>query len=162
METFVSTAPAPAPDTASTAEPTLAPSALGRIAAALTYRDFRVLWFGAFLSTIGTWMQKVAQNWLVLTLTGTGSAFFLGLDSFLGELPILLLTLVGGVVADRRDRRHMMLVSQVVQMAAAFTLATLVFFNVVQVWHILTLSCITGCAQAFGGPAYQSLVPTLV
>ena len=75
-----------------------------RIAAALTHRDFRVLWFGAFTSTIGTWMQKVAQNWLVLTIAGTSSAFFLGLDSFLGELPILLLTLVGGVVADRYDR----------------------------------------------------------
>ena len=137
-------------------------SAARRLAAALTYRDFRLLWAGALTSSIGTWMQKVAQAWLIVTLTGTGSAFFLGLDSFLGELPILLLTLVGGVVADRRDRRHMMLVSQVVQMAAAFTLATLVFFNVVQVWHILTLSCITGCAQAFGGPAYQSLVPTLV
>ena len=58
------------------------------MAAALTYRDFRVLWGGAFTSTIGTWMQKVAQNWLVLTITGTSSAFFLGLDSFLGELPI--------------------------------------------------------------------------
>jgi len=137
-------------------------SAARRLAAALTYRDFRLLWAGALTSSIGTWMQKVAQAWLIVTLTGTGSAFFLGLDSFLGELPILLLTLVGGVVADRRDRRHMMLMSQVVQMAAAFTLATLVFFNLVQVWHILTLSCITGCAQAFGGPAYQSLVPTLV
>ncbi len=137
-------------------------SAARRLAAALTYRDFRLLWAGALTSSIGTWMQKVAQAWLIVTLTGTRSAFFLGLDSFLGELPILLLTLVGGVVADRRDRRHMMLVSQVVQMTAAFILATLVFFNVVQVWHILTLSCITGCAQAFGGPAYQSLVPTLV
>ncbi len=133
-----------------------------RTAAALTYRDFRLLWFGALTSSIGTWMQKVAQAWLIVTLTGTQSAFYLGLDSFLGELPILLLTLVGGVVADRRDRRHLMLMSQVVQLITAFTLAGLVFFDVVRVWHILTLSCITGCAQAFGGPAYQSLVPTLV
>ena len=61
-------------------------------------------------------MQKVPQAWLIVTLTGTTSAFFLGLDSFLGEAPILLFTLIGGVVADRRDRRHMMLVSQFVQM----------------------------------------------
>src|SRR6187200_255906 len=162
METFVSTAPAPAPDTASTAEPTLAPSALGRIAAALTYRDFRVLWFGAFTSTIGTWMQKVAQSWLVLTITGSSSAFFLGLDSFLGELPILLLTLVGGVVADRYDRKRLLLSSQYIQMAAAFTLAALVYWDVVRIWHVLTLSVITGLAQAFGGPAYQSLLPSLV
>lgn len=137
-------------------------TAARRIAAALTYRDFRLLWFGALTSSIGTWMQKVAQAWLIVTLADTQSAFYLGLDSFLGELPILLLTLVGGVVADRRDRRHLMLMSQVVQMLTAFTLASLVFFDAVRIWHILTLSCLTGCAQAFGGPAYQSLVPTLV
>jgi MFS family permease len=137
-------------------------TALRRIAAALTYRDFRVLWFGAFTSTIGTWMQKVAQNWLVLTITGTSSAFYLGLDSFLGELPILLFTLIGGVIADRRDRRQLLLASQYVQMAAAFSLATLVYFDVVRIWHVLALSVVTGMAQAFGGPAYQSLLPSLV
>ena len=137
-------------------------TALRRIAAALTYRDFRVLWIGAFTSTIGTWMQKVAQSWLVLTITGSSSAFFLGLDSFLGELPILLFTLIGGVIADRRDRRQLLLASQYVQMTAAFTLAALVYFNVVHIWHILALSVMTGLAQAFGGPAYQSLLPSLV
>ena len=137
-------------------------TALRRIAAALTYRDFRVLWCGAFASTIGTWMQKVAQNWLVLTITGPASAFFLGLDSFLGELPILLFTLIGGVVADRHDRRRLLLASQYVQMAAAFTLAALVYFDVVHIWHVLALSVMTGMAQAFGGPAYQSLLPSLV
>jgi MFS family permease len=121
-----------------------------------------VLWFGAFLSTIGTWMQKVAQNWLVLTITGTSSAFFLGLDSFLGELPILLLTVVGGVVADRYDRRRLLLTSQYIQMGAAFTLAALVFSGQVHIWHVLMLSVVTGLAQAFGGPAYQSLLPSLV
>jgi MFS family permease len=134
---------------------------LSRIAAALTYRDFRVLWLGAFLSTIGTWMQKVAQNWLVLTITGS-SAFFLGLDSFLGELPILLLTVVGGVFADRHDRRQLLLASQCIQMAAAFTLAALVYWDLVHIWHVLALSVVTGLAQAFGGPAYQSLLPSLV
>jgi len=159
----VSTAPAPAPDASSrTDAPAPPPTALNRIAAALTYRDFRVLWFGAFLSTIGTWMQKVTQNWLVLTITGTSSAFFLGLDSFLGELPILLFTVVGGVVADRRDRRQLLLLSQYVQMAAAFTLAALVYWDQVHIWHVLALSVVTGLAQAFGGPAYQSLLPSLV
>ena len=137
-------------------------TAARRTAAALTYRDFRLLWVGALTSSIGTWMQRVAQAWLIVTLTGSQSAFYLGLDSFMGELPILLLTLVAGVVADRRDRRHMMLVSQVVQMTAAFVLAGLVYFEAIRIWHILTLSFITGCAQAFGGPAYQTLVPTLV
>ena len=113
-------------------------------------------------SSIGTWMQKVAQAWLIVTLTGSASAFFLGLDSLMGELPILLLTLVGGVIADRKDRRQLLLMSQYTQMTAAFVLATLVYFDVVRVWHILTLSAITGTAQAFGGPAYQSLIPSLV
>jgi MFS family permease len=137
-------------------------SPLNRLAAALTYRDFRVLWMGAMTSSIGTWMQKVAQNWLVLTLAGASSAFYLGLDSFLGELPILLFTLIGGVVADRYDRRRLLLTSQYVQMTTAFTLAVLVYFDVVRIWHVLILSAMTGCAQAFGGPAHQSLMPLLI
>ena len=117
---------------------------------------------GALTSSIGTWMQKVAQAWLIVTLTESNSAFYLGLDSFAGELPILLFTLLGGVVADRRDRRHLMLSSQAVQMIVAFILAGLVVTGVVTVWMVITLSFISGCGQAFGGPAYQSLIPTLV
>lgn len=133
-----------------------------RVAAALTFRDFRLLWFGALLSSTGTWMQKVAQAWLIVTLTGTASAFYLGLDSFVGEVPILLFTLIGGVIADRADRRHLLLLSQYVQMSAAISLALLVFTDRVHIWQILALSFITGVAQAFGGPAYQSLIPSLV
>ena len=128
--------------------------------AAFTYRDFRVQWFGACTSSIGTWMQIVAQNWLVLSLTN--SAFFLGLDAFLQQLPIILFTLIGGVFADRYDRRRTLLTSQYIQMATSGTLALLMYFQVVQVWHILVLSSVTGLAQAFGGPAYQSLIPSLV
>lgn len=133
-----------------------------RVAAALHYRDFRLLWFGALVSSIGTWMQKIAQAWLIVTLTGASSAFFIGLDSFLGELPILLFTLIGGVVADRRNRRHLLIASQCIQMAAAFTLAALVFTGRAHIWLILALSSVTGIAQAFGGPAYQSLIPSLI
>jgi MFS family permease len=131
-----------------------------RAFAAFTYRDFKVLWFGAFASTVGTWMQKVAQSWLVFDLTK--SSLYLGLDDFLGQLPILLFTVVGGVIADRHDRRQLLLGSQYVQMATAFTLALLVLADRVQIWHILALSFTAGFAQAFGGPAYQSLVPSLV
>ena len=127
---------------------------------ALTYPEFRVLWCGAFVSTVGTWMQKVAQSWLVFTLTG--SAFLLGFDSFLGEVPVLLFSLIGGVVADRMDRRKLLLTSQYLQMTFAVTLASLIYFDRVSVWHILLLSFLTGTVQAFGGPAYQSLIPTLV
>ena len=133
---------------------------LQRALAAFTYRDFRVLWFGAFASTVGTWMQKVAQSWLVFDLTA--SSFYLGLDDFLGQLPILLFTLIGGVIADRHDRRQLLIGSQYVQMSTAFTLAALVFWGQVTVWHILALSFLAGLAQAFGGPAYQSLIPSLV
>jgi MFS family permease len=133
---------------------------LRRALAAFTYRDFRVLWFGAFSSTVGTWMQKVAQSWLVFELTK--SSFYLGLDDFLGQLPILLLTLIGGVIADRHDRRQLLLGSQCVQLATAFTLAALVYWDRVHIWQILALSFTAGIAQAFGGPAYQSLVPSLV
>jgi len=154
--------PADGPDKARSAATPIQPTGLRRIGAALHHRDFRILWFGAFTSTIGTWMQKVAQNWLVLTITGSSSAFFLGLDSFLGELPILLFSLVGGVIADRHDRRRLLLMSQYIQMATAFTLAALVYFNRIHIWQVLTLSVITGLAQAFGGPAHQSLLPSLV
>ena len=105
-------------------------------------------------------MQKLAQSWLVLQLSG--SPFLLGLDAFLGEIPIFLFSLVGGVVADRIDRRRILLASQFVQMGCAFLLTALIATGTVQVWHILSLSFIVGLAQAFGGPASQALIPTLV
>lgn len=128
--------------------------------AAFTYRDFRVQWIGACSSAIGTWMQIIAQNWLVLSLTN--SAFYLGLDAFLQQLPIILFTLIGGVFADRYDRRKTLLASQYIQTFTSGTLAILMYLRVVHVWHIMTLSFITGLAQSFGGPAYQSLLPSLV
>ena len=127
---------------------------------AFTYRDFRLMWVGAFTSSVGTWMQEVAQNWLILTMTG--SAFLLGLDAFLGDAPFLLFSLFGGVLADRVDRRRILLRSQYVQMGSAALLAVLLLAGAVHVWMILTLSFVVGLAQSFGGPAYQALVPTLV
>jgi predicted MFS family arabinose efflux permease len=127
---------------------------------AFQYRDFRLLWAGACTSSIGTWMQELAQNWLVLDISN--SPFWLGLDSFLGDFPIFILSLVGGVVADRMDRRKLLVMSQVVQMSSAFLLTVLIATKHVQIWHILVLSAVVGTAQAFGGPAYQALVPSLV
>jgi predicted MFS family arabinose efflux permease len=105
-------------------------------------------------------MQKLAQSWLVLQISN--SPFLLGLDAFLGEIPIFLFSLVGGAVADRMDRRLLLIASQVIQMSCAFTLALLFAFDVVRVWHILSLSFVVGLAQAFGGPAYAALIPALV
>ncbi|MGC1452172.1 MAG: MFS transporter [Candidatus Sulfotelmatobacter sp.] len=135
-------------------------STLRRVFKAFHYRDFRLMWFGACTSSIGTWMQIVAQGWLIYRLSH--SAFLLALDQFLGGIPIFLFSLIGGVVADRAERRKVLLGSQYVQMASAGILTVLVATGMVHVWHILCLSFVSGLAQAFGGPAYQALIPTLV
>ncbi len=118
------------------------------------------MWFGACTSSIGTWMQILAQSWLVYSLSK--SSVYLGLDAFFGQIPIFLFSLFGGVFADRKNRRNILLISQVVQLACAFLLATLVGTHVVQIWHIWCLSFTVGLAQSFGGPAYSALIPTLV
>jgi predicted MFS family arabinose efflux permease len=133
---------------------------IGRVFKAFQYRDFRLMWFGACTSSIGTWMQIVAQGWLIYRLSH--SAFLLALDQFLGGIPIFLFSLIGGVVADRVERRKILLISQYVQMFSATLLTILVSTGLVHVWHILCLSFISGFAQAFGGPAYQALIPMLV
>jgi predicted MFS family arabinose efflux permease len=133
---------------------------LRRVFKGFAYRDFRIMWIGACTSQVGTQMQVLAQSWMVLQISGNPA--LLGLDSFLGTIPIVLFSLVGGVLADRTARQNLLLGSQVVQMACAFLLATLFATGVVHVWHILTLSFIVGTAQSFGGPAYQALIPSLV
>jgi predicted MFS family arabinose efflux permease len=131
-----------------------------RVFKAFQYRDFRLMWIGACTSSIGTWMQIVAQGWLIYRLSH--SAFLLALDQFLGGIPIFLFSLIGGVIADRVERRRILLASQYLQMASAAVLTVLVATGIVHVWHILCLSFVSGFAQAFGGPAYQALIPTLV
>jgi MFS family permease len=138
-------------------------SAVARVFHAFTYRDFRLLWFGAFISSSGTWLQETALNWILKKLTDDPS--YLGYNAFLSASPILIFTLIGGVMADRFDRRRILITSQWCQLTFALTLAGLAFFkvpNLALVWSALALSFLTGCVQAFGGPAYQSLVPMLV
>jgi predicted MFS family arabinose efflux permease len=118
------------------------------------------MWFGACMSSIGTWMQIVAQGWLIYRLSH--SAFLLALDQFIGGIPIFLFSLIGGVVADRAERRKILLGSQCVQMTCATILTVLVATGRIHVWHMLCLSFVSGLAQAFGGPAYQALIPSLV
>jgi predicted MFS family arabinose efflux permease len=135
-------------------------STFRRVFKAFHYRDFRLMWIGACTSSIGTWMQIVAQGWLIYRLSH--SAFLLALDQFLGGIPIFLFSLIGGVVADRIERRKVLLASQYVQMGSATVLTILVANGLTHVWPILCLSFISGFAQAFGGPAYSALIPTLV
>ncbi len=131
-----------------------------RVFKAFQYPDFRLMWIGACVSSIGTWMQVLAQSWLVYKLSN--SSLYLGLDAFFGQIPIFLFSLFGGVFADRKSRRTMLLISQFIQLTCAFLLAGLVFTGAVRVWHIWCLSFTVGLAQSFGGPAYQALVPSLV
>ena len=127
---------------------------------ALRHRNFRLFWSGAFLSNTGTWMQAVAQGWLVLQLSN--SPFWLGVDGFMATAPGLVLTLAGGVFADLFDRRKLLIYTQAVAGIAALTLGVLVLTSVVKVWMILCLSFVTGCCMSLAGPSYMALVFDLV
>jgi MFS family permease len=127
---------------------------------ALTYRNFRLFWFGQLISLTGTWMHSAAQGWLVLKLTD--SPFYLGLVGMAGSIPILLFTLVGGVAADRFHKRNIILSMQGILMLLAFTLAFLVTTGIVTVWHVLAIAFLIGTAHAFDIPARQSFFIELV
>ena len=127
---------------------------------ALSHRNFRLFWTGAFLSNTGTWMQAVAQGLLVYELTD--SAFWLGVDGFVATAPGLALTLLAGVFADLVDRRRLLIYTQIVAGFSALTLAILIATNVVHVWMILVLSFVTGCCFAIAGPSYQAITVDLV
>ena len=115
---------------------------------------------GNGISNVGSWMQLVAQPWLVLTLSG--SSFLVGVDNFAGHVPSFLFLILGGVYADRKSRRQIMVVSQIVQLVSAALIAGLLVWGKIQVWMIIALSFCVGTAQAFSFPAYQALVTTLV
>jgi MFS family permease len=127
---------------------------------ALSHRNYRVFWTGAFLSNVGTWMQAVAQGWLMLQLTN--SSLWLGIDGFMATAPGFFLTLAGGVFADIVDRRRLLLYTQVVAGFAATGLATLIWTNQVNRWMILGFSFVTGCCMALAGPSYQAMTFDLV
>jgi len=127
---------------------------------ALSHRNFRLFWIGAFLSNVGTWMQAVAQGWLVLTLTD--SPFWLGLDAFVATAPGFFLTLVGGVFADLIDRRRFLLYTQVAAGIAALGLAILVATDVVNRWMVLGFSFVTGCCMALASPSFLAMTYDLV
>jgi len=128
--------------------------------AALGYRNYRLLWTGAFLSSVGTWTQDVALSWLIHT--EFGNPFFLGLRSFAAEVPLIGLMLLGGAVADRVDRRHILLTSQAVQMALATTLLSLYLLGHLGLGAILAIAFATGLAQSQSSPTYQAVLTSLV
>jgi MFS family permease len=127
---------------------------------ALAHRNFRLFWLGAFLSNVGTWMQSVAQAWLVYQLTN--SPFWLGFDAFLATAPGLVLTLLGGVFADLMDRKRLLIFTQVGAGLTALVLATLYATHVLQWWMILCASFVTGCCMSLAAPSYQAITIDLV
>ena len=114
------------------------------------YRNFRWLWFGAFTSTTGFFVAQIAESWYIYERTS--SEGLLGLTAFLNGLPILLFSVVGGVLADRMDRRYLLIGSQVLQMTASLGLAFAFWSERIEVWHILAAAFLAGLGQAFGGP----------
>ena len=127
---------------------------------ALRHRNFRLIFFGQAVSLTGTWMQTVAQGWLVLTLTD--SPFYVGLTSALGSLGVLLFTLYAGIVADRTDKRRALIVTQTLLMLQAVALALLVWTGAATIERVLGLAAFLGVVSAFDIPMRQAFVAELV
>lgn len=141
--------------------PSAAPrGAPGRRFGALRHRNFRLLWLGLLTSNIGTWMQTVAQGWLVYALTN--STVYLGLVGLCRAVPMVFFPLFGGVLADRVDRIRLLFVTQSGAAALAFLLAFLVHSGWVTVWHILAIAFLSALLLAFDQPTRQALLPDLV
>lgn len=127
---------------------------------AFKVRNFRLYASGAIVSNVGTWMQRVAQDWLVLELTGSGTA--LGIVTGLQFAPALLLSPYAGVIADRFPKRRVLICTQIAMGLVALTLGTLAVTGLVQTWHVFLLAFLFGCGTAFDGPARQSFVVEMV
>jgi MFS family permease len=143
--------------------PPPAPAGPGRAAAAfraLRHRNFQLFFSGQIISLVGTWMQTVAQSWLVYRLTG--SSVLLGLLGFVGQIPILLLSPPAGLVADRWKRRSVVIATQTASMLLAFILAALTMTNRIKVWEIIVLATLLGVVNAFDVPARQSFLIEMV
>ena len=127
---------------------------------ALHHRNFRLFFGGQLISLIGTWMQSVAQSWLVYRLTG--SSLLLGAAGFASQIPVFLMAPIGGTTADRANRHRIIIVTQTVSMVLAFILAGLTLTGEVQVWHIFVLASLLGVVNAFDIPGRQAFLVDMV
>lgn len=127
---------------------------------ALRHRNFRLFFVGQSISLVGTWMQRIALGWLVYRLTD--SAFLLGLVSFSGQIPVLLLGPFAGVLADRINRQKLLIFTQTISMLQAAILATLVFADLIQIWQLVVLSLILGITNAVDMPTRQSFMVQMI
>jgi MFS family permease len=133
---------------------------LPRMFRSIENRNYRLYFFGQMVSVLGSWLQSVAQAWLVYRLTG--STFQLGLVVFVGQAPLLLLSPIGGFIADRYPRRWVVVVTQTLSMLLAFGLAVLVLLGQVQVWQILVIAGLQGIVNSVDVPVRQALVSEIV
>ena len=127
---------------------------------ALQYRNFQLFFSGQLISLIGTWMQTVAQAWLVYRLTG--SSVLLGAIGFCNQIPIFLLAPIGGIVADRYNRHHVVIATQTASMVLALILSALTLTGRVRVEHIFILAALLGMVNAFDIPARQAFIVEMV
>jgi MFS family permease len=127
---------------------------------ALRHRNYRLFFTGQSISLIGTWMQQIAMSWLVYRLTS--SAFMLGIIGFLGQIPTLFLAPFAGVIADRHNRRHIVIITQSLAMLQAFILAILVLTGLIQVWHLIALSIFIGLINSFDMPVRQAFTVEMI
>lgn len=133
---------------------------LGETFGALKHRNYRLFFFGQLVSLVGTWMQNVAQSWLIYDITN--SKAYLGYVSFTSSIPIFLVSLWAGVLLDRLPKRKVIIFTQVASMVLAFVLALDVFLKTIQPWHIIVMSFLLGCVNAVDMPARQSFVIEMV
>ena len=126
----------------------------------LSVKEFRIYWFGMLISLVGSWIQTMALSWLVFQITS--SAFLLGVVGFLGSIPVFFLSLFGGVLADRVNKRRILIVTQTVFMFLAFLLAVFTQFKLITVNQIMVIALLNGTVMAFDGPTRQSIVVELV
>ena len=148
--------------TSSIALPSPLKRSLERTFGSLRHRNFRLLWTGHVATQAGYWMFSVAQGWLVLELTTSNPALWLGAVAFAGGIPLLLFPLIGGVLADRFDRKKLLLLYQSFSTLYITIFAILVTFKLVEIWHVLVVAFLFGTTMALNIPLRQSLVAALV
>src|ERR1700731_4501186 len=127
---------------------------------ALRHRNFQLFFSGQLISLVGTWMQSVAQSWLVYRMTKSG--LLLGAVGFASQIPVFLVAPIGGLVADRSNRHRVVIATQIASMLLAFALAALTLSGRVQVWHVFVLAALLGVVNAFDIPGRQSFLVDMV
>ena len=143
-----------------TAEPSTGSRRIAEALSALRHRNYRLYWLGQLSSVLAQNMEGIAQSWLVLELTN--SPLLLGLTGLAFAIPTIALTLIGGVIADRIDRRRIMILSQLGSASIFFIIATLVIVGWIALWHVMTLAFLSGCLKAFDRPSRMALLPQMV